>query len=65
MNMFIFQKTVKKVFNKSCHKCKRFLVLMMPLATRSMAVFLPGKRSMAFTIFSSAIHLSRMFLALE
>ena len=42
---------------------KRFLACMIFLTTRSVLVFLPGKRSMAWIILVSAFHLSCKFLA--
>ena len=42
---------------------KRFLACMIFLTTRSVLVFLPGNRSMAWIILVSAFHLSCKFLA--
>ena len=42
---------------------KRFLACMIFLTTRSVLVFLPGKRSMAWIVLVSAFHLSCKFLA--
>ena len=59
---FIFSKRTCAVSELN-YNFKRFLVCMIFLTTRSVLVFLPGNRSMAWIILVSAFHLSCKFLA--